>query len=115
LSLLFSKPAAMVVSARYLGAVHLRAEAYTGNEEEAKHVAGQLGTFLDIFHRAENAVSTPTSDADAKQFFESLKVEQQGDRAVLTAIVPPGFIRKAVAEPPKAMTLPGAPDRKSAK
>jgi len=108
LSLLFSKPAAMVVSARYLGAVHLRAEAYTGSEDEAKHVAGQLGSFLAIFHSAENAVSTPPSDADVKQFFDSLKVEQHGDRAVLTAIVPPGFIRKAVAEPPKPANRPGA-------
>jgi hypothetical protein len=111
LSLLFSKPAAMVVSARYLGAVHLRAEAYTGSDDEAKHVAGQLGTFLDVFHRAENAVSTPPSDADVKQFFDSLNVEQHGDRAVLTAIVPPGFIRKAVAEPPKPTTRPATPDQ----
>jgi hypothetical protein len=100
LSLLFSKPAAVVASARYLGTIHLRAEAYTGSEDEAKHVAEQLGTFLDIFRAAENTVSAPASDPDVKQFLDSLKVEQHNDRAVLTAILPPRLIRKVVAEPP---------------
>ena len=33
-----------------------------------------------------------------KAFFESLKVERSGDRAILTATVPPGFIKKALTE-----------------
>jgi hypothetical protein len=100
-SLLFTKPAVVVASARYLGTVHLRAEAYTDSSDEARHVAQQLETFLDLFHAAEGTVSAQGPDPDVKQFFSSLTVEQHGNRAVLTAIMPPGFIRKVVAEPPK--------------
>jgi hypothetical protein len=108
-SMLFTQPAVVVASARYLGTVHLRAEAYTESSDEAKHVSEQLSTFLNLFHAAEGTVSAQGPDPDVKQFFSSLKVEQHGDRAVLTAIMPPGFIRKAVAEPPKdAPTTPPA-------
>jgi hypothetical protein len=103
LSMLFSQPAVVVVSARYLRAVHLRAEAFAGSEPEAQHASAQLRTFLDLFHTAETTVATPASDPDVKEFFDSLKVEQHDDRAVLTAILPPGFIRKVVAESPKGL------------
>lgn len=103
LSFLFSQPAVVVASARYLGAIHLRSEAFTGSENEAKHVTEQLGTFLNIFHTAESTVAAPATDPDVKRFLDSLKVEQHNDRAVLTATVPPGFIRKAVAEPPNEL------------
>ncbi len=110
LSFLFSKPAVVVASVRYLGNVHFRAEAFSGSEDDAKHVTEQLSTFLNIFHTAESSVSTQGTDADVKQFFDSLKVEQHNNRAVLTATVPPGFIRKAVAEPPqKAAPQPPQP------
>jgi hypothetical protein len=33
-----------------------------------------------------------------KGFFDSLKVTQSGERAVLTATIPPGFLRKALTE-----------------
>ncbi len=111
LSMLFSKPTSLVVSARSdidptilwkqgLGSIDLRAEAYTGSEDEAKRATEQLSTFLSFFRAAETTVSAPATDPDVKQFLDSLKVEQHSDRAVLTAILPPGFIRKVVAEPP---------------
>ncbi len=107
LSLLFSKPAVVVGSARYLGAIHVRAEAFTDSEDEARHVTDQVSALLGVFHAAENTVSGQGSDQDAKHFFDSVKVEQHNDRAVLTAAVPPGFIRKAVTEPPKEPVSPG--------
>jgi len=101
---LFPKPALVVASVRYLGAVHFRAEAFTGTEDEAQKITESLGTFLSLFHTAENTVSTPGPDPDVKAFFDSLKVEQQKNRAVLTATVPLGFIRKALAEAPAEVT-----------
>jgi hypothetical protein len=100
LSLLFSKPAVLVASARYLGSVHIRAEALTGDENDAKQVAAQINTFLNVFHSAEMNVANHGTDKDVKKFFDSLKVEQDKNRAVLTAILPPGFIRKAIGEVP---------------
>jgi hypothetical protein len=69
--------------------------------------------FLSVFHTAESSLTNQGTDADVKAFFESLKVEQQKDRAVLTATVPPGFIRKVLTEAPSALT-PTSPGEKEA-
>jgi hypothetical protein len=105
-SFLFSKPAVVVASARYFGSLHLRADALTASESDAKMVADKLNTFLTLFHSAESSVPGQGTDPDVKQFFDSLKVEQNADHAVLTAVLPPGFIRKAFAEPPKETAPP---------
>jgi hypothetical protein len=108
LSFLFSKPATVVASARYLGRVHFRAEAFTDSNDEAQRLTEHLDTFLQLFHAAEGTVSTPGNDPDVRAFFEGLKVQQHDNRTVLTAAIPPGFIRKAVAAPPTEM-LPETP------
>ena len=104
-ALLFPKPAVVVVSARYIRALHLRAEAITQSESDAKAITDQLGAFLNIFHSAETSIGTQGSDVDVKAFFGSLKVERSGERAILTATVPPGFIRKALTEAPTEQPL----------
>lgn len=108
-SLLFQKPAVAVVSARHLRALHLRAEAFAANEADAQAIADKLAAFLAIFHTAEGSVQTEGTDADVKAFLESLKVERAGDRAVLTATIPPGFIKKALSEPPEERSSPPQP------
>jgi len=108
-SFLFSQPAVVVASVRYLGSVRFRAEAFTVSEAEATHVATQLSTFLDVFHSAEASVGSPAPDPDMAAFFSSLKVDQKGDRAELTASLPPGLLRKIVAEAPAAASTPTAP------
>jgi hypothetical protein len=113
LSFLFTKPATVVASARYLGRLQFQAEAFTGSKDDAQRLSEQLGSFLQLFHTAEGTVSVPGSDPDVKAFFDGLKIQQRGDRAVLTAAIPPGFIRKAVAAPPAAASperaLPALP------
>jgi hypothetical protein len=104
LSFLFTKPATVVASARYLGRVHFQAEAFTGSKDEAQRLSEQVGTFLQLFHTAEGTVSMPGNDPDVKAFFDGLKIQQNGDRTVLTAAIPPGFIRKAVAASPAEAT-----------
>jgi len=106
-SLLFPKPAVAVISARYLRALHLRAEAFADNEADAKAITEKTAAFLSLFHTAEGSVGPQGTDADVKAFFDSLKVEQSGDRAILTATVPPGFIKKVLTEaPPETVTPP---------
>ncbi len=120
-SLLFQKPAVVVVSARHLLALHLRAEAFAENEADAQAIADKLSAFLAIFHSAEGSVGTQGTDSDVKAFFESLKVERTDDRAVLTATIPPGFLKKALSEGPDEITSPTqaaptpAPKQQSAK
>jgi hypothetical protein len=108
-SLLFPKPAVAVISARYLRALHLRAEAFTDSEADAHALTEKTAAFLSLFHTAEGSVGAHGTDADVKTFFDSLKVEQSGDRAILTAAVPPGFIRKALFEAPPDTVTPAAP------
>ena len=107
-SLLFPKPAVAVISARYLRALHLRAEAFTDSDADARAVTEKTAAFLSLFHAAEGSVGAHGTDADVKTFFDSLKVEQSGDRAILTATVPPGFIRKVLTEAPPETVAPGA-------
>jgi hypothetical protein len=104
LSFLLTRPAVIVASVRYLTAVHFKAEAFTGSDEAAERLTEQLGTFLTIFRSAETSFMGQASDADVKQFFEGLKIEQRKDRTILTANIPIDFIRKAIAEVPNEVS-----------
>jgi hypothetical protein len=103
-SFLFPKPATVVASVRYLGGVYFKAQAFTGSEEEASQLAAHIDTYLNVFRAAESTVSTSGPDPDIKAFLDSLKINQEKSRAVLTATVPLGLIRKAFAEAPSSIT-----------
>jgi hypothetical protein len=107
-NLLFPKPAVAVISARYLRALHLRAEAFTDSANDAHAIVEKTSAYLSLFHAAEGSIGAQGTDPDVKAFFDSLKVEQSGDRAILTATVPAGFIRKALTEGPPETTAPAA-------
>jgi hypothetical protein len=108
-SMLIPGNAVVVASARFLTALHFRAEAFTDTEEDARRVTEQANTFLNIFHAAENSAAGGT-DADVRQFFDSLKVEQHNERAILTATLSPGFLKKVLTEPP-AIIGPGKEEK----
>jgi hypothetical protein len=108
-SLLFPKPAITVISGRFIRAFHLRAEAFADSEADARAIKDRAAAFLTLFHAADTSIGTQGTDADVKEFFNSLKVEQTGDRAILTAIVPPGFVRKVLTEAPPEAVAPLAP------
>ncbi len=114
LSFLFQKPATVVASVRYLGAVHFKAQAFAGSDDEASRLAGRIDAFLNLFRTAENTVSTPGPDPDIKAFFDSLKIQPEKDRAVLTATVPLGLIRKALAEAPATVPPEAQPPQSPA-
>jgi hypothetical protein len=84
----FSQPAVVVASMRYLRELHFRGVAFTGSERDAKNVADRATTYLNLFHAAEISTGGQGSDPDVKALFDSLKVEQEKDRAVLTATMP---------------------------
>src|SRR5208282_616748 len=107
--LLFPKPAVAVISARYLRALHLRAEAFTASDADAQAVTEKTAAFLNLFHAAEGSLANQGADPDVKAFFDSLKIQQDGARAILTATVPAGFIRKALTETPPEPVAPPAP------
>jgi hypothetical protein len=105
-SMVFSKPAVVVASARYIRALNLRAEAFAASPEDAREITEKIGAFLNLFHAAESSVTVHGTDVDVKAFLESLRVEQHGSSSVLTATVPPGFLHKMFELPPPAKPAP---------
>ncbi len=90
----------IVASARYLGALHLRVEALTQSDDNARQLLDTIKTFFALIKSADLSTSQGGADADVKAFFDSLKVEAHGSRVALTASIPQGFIRKALAPAP---------------
>jgi hypothetical protein len=78
-------------------AVHLRAEAFTQSPDEARAITDKVNVFIALSHAAETSVGTHGTDADVKALFDSLQIKQAGDRVVLTAAMPFGFLRKMVS------------------
>src|SRR5579864_1199133 len=70
-SAVFPKPADLVVSASYnplhlplrSGVLHLRAEAFALNDEDAQDIAEKVNAFLSMFHSAEASVGSTGTDS----------------------------------------------------
>ena len=110
----------IVASARYLGALHLRIEALTQSEDNARQLLGAVTTFFALIKTADLSTTQGGTDADVKAFFDSLKAEAHGNRVALTASIPQGFIRKAltpapIPPPAQAPTPPPEPSGKKSK
>jgi len=106
-SFLFPKPAVVVASARYLGSLHLKAAAFTASPEDAAQLSQKVGTFLNLFRTAQSTTPTSGADPEVRALFDSLKVEQEKNRTVVTAVAPVGFVRKILWEAPTG--VPTAP------
>jgi len=104
---LFFPPGTVLVAAvRYLGSIDLNVQATTPSDEAAQRVTDQLNAYLGIFRTLEmNALG---SDPDVKLFFESIKIQQDGNKAELSAELPKGFLKKLLTEPPPEIQ-PAAP------
>ena len=90
----------VIASGRFLGSIHARADVYTPTETDARRLADQATAFLTLFRSAELSTSAGASDPDVKSAFDSLKAEQQGTRATLSANIPVAFFKKLLSEPP---------------
>ena len=106
--LFFPPNTIMVASLRYLGSIDLKMQAVTSTPDAAQRVTDQVNAYLGIFRTLEmNALG---SDPDVKTFFESIKIEQDGNKAQLTADLPQGFLKKLLTEPPpEIQPTPAAP------
>ena len=101
-SALLQSPAVVVASARLIRAVHLRAETFTANADEAHTLTEKLGGLLSMFKFSGTETPSGGPDTDVKAFFESLRVSQDKDRAVLTATMPLAFLQKVFHDPSAA-------------
>lgn len=115
--LFFPAKTVVVGSVRYLTEIQVKVQAFTASAEQAKQIVDEANAFLTIFHGLENTLGPSGADPDVKAFFGSLKVEQDKDRAVMTAAMSPAFLKKLFAEAPAQMTgsEPETKPRKPAK
>ena len=96
---LLQNPAVVVASARVIRDVHLRAEAFTGSADEARDLTDKVNALLALMRFSEAETPSGGPDAEVKAFFQSLQISQQKERAVLTATMPLGFLRKVFRDP----------------
>jgi hypothetical protein len=116
-SSIFPKPADLVVSASYnplhlplrVDALHLRAEAWTCSEEDARDIADKANVFLAMFRSAEMSVGSPGTDAEVKALFDSFHIRHEGTRALLSATIPGEVLRKLGESPEQVQELATPP------
>ncbi|HEX6879757.1 MAG TPA: hypothetical protein VF135_05280 [Terriglobales bacterium] len=94
----------MVASARYLGSIHARAEFFTGSEVDAKKLSDQVSGFLTLFKAVQQPGQPNAAEADIKTAIDSLKIEEQGARVILSAVIPNGIFKSVLEEPPVDVT-----------
>lgn len=92
-------PGAEVVgSARALSSLELRAETQLGSDRDAQKLSDQIATYLTLFRAVQITMGTGGADADAKQLFDSWRVERDGMKVILKADVPFSFVAKLARE-----------------
>ena len=106
----------VVVSVRFLRAIHLRVEGFFPDATKAAQASEKLGAWLAILHTLEPNVSEGAGgDQDVKRFFDSLQADQEKNHVTLSAIMPVGFIRKVIAGPVPEPPTPAPPTAPEAK
>lgn len=90
----------LVASGRYAGSIYAKADLIAQNQQDAAKFTEQTGTFLEIFRALEGSTPTSGTDPDVKAVFDSLRVEQAGAKATLSATIPVGFFKKLLSDPP---------------
>jgi len=70
------------------------AQALTPSDSDAQQITESLNTLLTLFHSIQTNTQPKGADPDAKAFFDSLRVNKDNNRAIVTADVPVGFLKK---------------------
>jgi len=88
-----------VASLRYSLGLRLRIEDIAPTNADAARATETLTTLLSLFKTVQQAQARTSSDAALREMTDSVKIEQQKDRAVLTASIPLDLIKQLTAAP----------------
>ncbi len=88
--------------------IALRVQAITPTEDAATKLRDNADNFLAFFRTLQQNMQSGGMDEDVKAFFDSLKVEQKGERVTLSAELTRGFLQKIMTEPPAPAAPPPA-------
>ena len=83
-----------VASLRYTTGLHLRIEQIAGTDAEAGRTVQKLTTLLAVVRQMVATQPVGTKADLVAEFTDSLKIEQEKDRAILTAVIPIDLLRK---------------------
>ncbi|MDE3106134.1 MAG: hypothetical protein KGK08_13265 [Acidobacteriota bacterium] len=116
LELPLAEDTTFVASLQYRGSIRLRIEELAPSVDDAERTADSLTALAGIFRTMEH-VHSPTDEALADAL-NSLKIQQHGDRAVLTADIPAAILRQLASSTASSSasssaspaTLPGTAD-----
>ena len=72
-SFLFHKPAVVVASARYLGSVHVRAEAFTESADDARQVTSQVSDLVRVMQSVELGLPGHADDRGHQEVLRQLE------------------------------------------
>lgn len=87
-----------VASVRYSGDLHLRADVFTGSDDDAKRVTDSADSFLSMYRTVAKSLGARGTDRDVKAAIDSIHVDQKNNVAVFTATLSQNFLKKIVAE-----------------
>lgn len=97
--------APFIASVRYMGAIHLRLMEIAPSPAAAKQSAELANLALGLLRSAQVTTGAQTAHAqDWTKFLQSTKVEQQGNRAILRAVIPIRLMRDLMAARKSAST-----------
>jgi hypothetical protein len=99
----------LVASLRYLGAVKLRIEEISPTEADAADSAKALTTLLHLLRSIQEVQNERPEDAAMRQALDSLKIDQNKDRTILTASLPMELLRELVAPATQAAPADASP------
>ncbi len=88
---------AFVASVRWLGSLHLRVEEIAPNPTAAAATATTLRAVAGLLAAAENNLPATFTNAEYRDLLNSMQIQQKGDRAVVSATVPPALLERMVA------------------
>ena len=92
-----------VASVRYVHSLHLRVDEITGSEAAAADSAAALNGLLNLVKSIQQAQPAATpKDAAMQEMIDSLKIEQEKSRTVVTGTVPLELLKKVTGAPDAA-------------
>lgn len=100
-----------VASLQYRGVIRLRIDEIAPTESDAEKSVESLNLLLGIFKSIEHVKSGAAQDEAIAAMVNSLKIEQNGERAVLTANIPLNLLRQLatpVSQAPEPTNTPPA-------
>jgi hypothetical protein len=93
-------------SVRWTGSLRLRIEEIAPNSAAATVSADSIEALLTVARTAENVLPNAVTNPDTKALLDSVEIQHNEDRAVLTATIPLGLLQKLSIPPDDATGAP---------